>query len=152
MLGLRWYHYAFAVAVLGLLIAMRLRKDPQRLAESRHVVEGQLSIDSRDVIEFVQRRLTKIAVTESDGRISMYDIPSDKPKVQDRTLTSPEKLLLPDHHGTQEFALVSVIDNKATIAYLLVTDLRSFRDNRTLVRAGTVTLEVLPRHDSESHE
>lgn len=105
-------------------------------------MEAELQINSDRFLAFIESRISSITEEQPDGQSVTYDVISRKPKIQNLTLTAEKKLTLPDHHGFTELALVSVANNQAMIAYLTMTDFRSFGDDTTAVRSGVVTIEV----------
>lgn len=123
---------------VGIMFCAGSRQRPQ----SRHLVEAELQINSDRFRTFIQDRIANITAEQPGGQIATYDVISRKPKIQNLTLTAEKKLTLPDHHGFTELALVSVVNNQARIAYLTMTDFRSFGEDRTAVHSGIVTIDV----------
>ena len=132
-----------AIAILGVGAAVAILSRGKRCPEPRHVEVAPLAINRPGDISFLQSCLASITDKQLDGTITTYEIPYEKPKAQRLTLTSGKNLRLPDHHGYTDFALVSVVNNKATIAYLSWIDLSSFGKNSESVATGVVTIDVV---------
>ena len=111
-------------------------------SQTPHLVEAELQINSDRFLLFIQTHISSITEKLPDGKIATYDVVSRNPGSQKLTLTAERNLTLPDHHGFTELALVSVANNKAIIAYLMMTDFRSFGEEKTSVSSGVVTIDV----------
>jgi hypothetical protein len=131
----------FVIAILSTVVAIFCvcGKRP----EQTHEVAARLQLNAPKFKTFVQNRVGRITHQEPDGTNKTYDIPLEGSSVKRLTLTSEKTLRLPDHHGFTDLALVSIANNKATIAYLSKINLTSFGENKTSVETGTVTIDVL---------
>lgn len=129
-------------AVICVAVGMMFCVGSRQRAQPRHLVEAELQINSDRFRTFIQDRISNITKEQPGGKMAAYDVISEKPKIQNLTLAAEKKLTLPDHHGCTELALVSVANNQAMIAYLTMTDFRSFGEDRTAVHSGIVTIDV----------